>query len=862
MKRVGKKMGCCFATTFWICIVLAQPNISRIEYCIDTDPGLGNGTLVNFSGTNDVSTSFTINTLPLNPGCHLIIVRSKDVNGAWSHDNRWLFLKPYPLNNNGVVPNISKIEYYLDSDPGYGNGSPVNFAGTTDISTAINLNLIPLSSGVHIVCIRSQDVNGSWSHDNKWLILKPYNGGAAATLPNIVKVEYFVDVDPGFGNGNSIAITPGTDLNNLIFNLDYSNFSPGVHIISVRSQDANGAWSLDNKWLFLKGYNGNQPTAVRSIKAMEYYMDNDPGVGHGIQVAVKQSNQLAAINIYSNITGLNSGKHKLFIRSRDDQNAWSYNYVDSFNLLNPIAGPAIIINSISLKRICAKDSLTIGFDATGNYTAGNQFSVQMSDGSGTFGPNPVVIGMVQSTTDTIIKCLIPNSTPIGNGYRLRVVSNNPQLTGLTSNDSININYIPPAPTISGNNLFNAPALLSYSVPNVATSSFNWIVNGGAQVSGGSGNVAGIQWSTPVTAFYNGSLKVLETTQAGCEGDTGILNASIYKLRLNNTPSLFSLCPTETLPVSFAADGVYYSGNILTVQLSDSSGSFANPVAIGSTSLVGSFINQTGSINATIPPNNLPGLGYRVRIVSNNPTFTGSPNNTDISLSNCYCISNLSASALPSIDSVGITYTSLSNVSPAPTSPFYTNYPPSAGTTATVYQGDQFELSLKVNNNGIPYNLAVWVDYNNNHLFESSENVILVSRSSAVGSNWAQIPLVVNNSNARLRIRVSTDAITPADACKLLTNGETEDYTISFNPVLNCRWVGRVSTDWQNPLNWSCGIVPDITKSVMIPAGTPFSPMVISTDVNIDRLWIQPGATVTISAGRHLNVKGTSFLSTW
>lgn len=142
------------------------------------------------------------------------------------------------------------------------------------------------------------------------------------------------------------------------------------------------------------------------------------------------------------------------------------------------------------------------------------------------------------------------------------------------------------------------------------------------------------------------------------------------------------------------------------------------------------------------------------------------------------------------------------------------------------------------------------------MFESSENVILTSRSSASGSDWVQIPLSVNTPNARLRIRVSTSAITLNDACATFSNGETEDYTISFNPVLNCRWIGRVSTDWQNAVNWSCGIVPDLTKSVLIPNGTPFGPAIISSDVTIDRLWIQPGASITVNTGRHLNVIGT------
>ena len=273
-------------------------------------------------------------------------------------------------------------------------------------------------------------------------------------------------------------------------------------------------------------------------------------------------------------------------------------------------------------------------------------------------------------------------------------------------------------------------------------------------------------------------------------------------------------------MNYSIDGAFDAGNNLIAQLSNSSGSFASPVTIGTKAFSTNGVNQTGTINSNIPPGTVLGNGYRVRVASAAPSFTSPVNTGDITVNDCFCTKNLSSGVPPSIDSVAITYTPFSNVSGPPSPPYYTNYGVSTTTTATVYRGDRFEVSLKVNNPG-SYNVAAWVDYNNNNIFEASENVIISSRSGAVGSDWAQVPLVLTTPNARLRIRVSTDPITAADCCTTLSNGETEDYTISFNQVLNCRWIGRVSTDWHNPANWSCGIVPDNTKSVMIPPGTPF-----------------------------------------
>ncbi|MEO6453603.1 MAG: Ig-like domain-containing protein [Ginsengibacter sp.] len=216
----------------------------------------------------------------------------------------------------------------------------------------------------------------------------------------------------------------------------------------------------------------------------------------------------------------------------------------------------------------------------------------------------------------------------------------------------------------------------------------------------------------------------------------------------------------------------------------------------------------------------------------------------------------------SIDSVAITYTPLSNTSGPPSPPYYTNYLPAANTTATVYRGDRFELSLKVNNGGSSYNIGVWVDYNNDNIFHPSENVILTSRNTATGSNWAQVPLTMTASTGKLRIRVSSNAITANDCCSILSNGEIEDYTLTFNQAANCRWIGRVSADWNNPLNWSCGIVPDATKSVMIPAGTLFNSTLTGANATIDRLWIQPGATIIVNTPWNLNINGTNTIITW
>ena len=99
------------------------------------------------------------------------------------------------------------------------------------------------------------------------------------------------------------------------------------------------------------------------------------------------------------------------------------------------------------------------------------------------------------------------------------------------------------------------------------------------------------------------------------------------------------CAGAAVSVPYTISGTYTSGNIFTAQLSDASGSFTSPVAIGT-------LTQTtaGTIAGTIPPGTLPGTAYRIRVVSTAPTLTGTDNGTNLTVSPGTAISSQSTSA--------------------------------------------------------------------------------------------------------------------------------------------------------------------------------------------------------------------------
>ena len=90
---------------------------------------------------------------------------------------------------------------------------------------------------------------------------------------------------------------------------------------------------------------------------------------------------------------------------------------------------------------CQGAAMSVPFVAQGIYTAGNIFSAELSDAAGSFAP-PTVIGTLSSTVSGTISCTIPALTPVGTGYRVRVVSTAPITTGTANTVDISVSEAP------------------------------------------------------------------------------------------------------------------------------------------------------------------------------------------------------------------------------------------------------------------------------------------------------------------------------------------------------------------------------------------------------------------------------------
>ncbi|MDO6434812.1 T9SS type A sorting domain-containing protein [Flavitalea sp. BT771] len=160
-------------------------------------------------------------------------------------------------------PQVTAIEWFIDTDPGFGNATPLPHTDAPDITSLMaTIPLASISHGVHQLFIRSKDASGSWSltaagtFEN---LHPPYSPNASAPAP-ITQLEVFFDNDPGFGNGIKRSVSAGTDISNLSLTLGIDTLSKGPHRLFIRtpgSLTASAGFANDVPlpltWLYAKG---------------------------------------------------------------------------------------------------------------------------------------------------------------------------------------------------------------------------------------------------------------------------------------------------------------------------------------------------------------------------------------------------------------------------------------------------------------------------------------------------------------------------------------------------------------------------------------------------------------------------------
>ncbi len=155
------------------------------------------------------------------------------------------------------------------------------------------------------------------------------------------------------------------------------------------------------------------------------------------------------------------------------------------------------------------------------------------------------------------------------------------------------------------------------IPQNGTPPFNITFNpGGGQAPQNFNNVTDYNYNFNYVYGIPGvySYQITVNDQSGCMGTCGgLLNVSSDNPSNTLTAVLLNpntVCAGGTTELTFVATGTFTPSNVYEAQLSDASGSFANPVVVGQ--LAGNDLS--GTIPLNIPTSLAPGV-YRVRVYS-------------------------------------------------------------------------------------------------------------------------------------------------------------------------------------------------------------------------------------------------------
>jgi len=202
----------------------------------------------------------------------------------------------------------------------------------------------------------------------------------------------------------------------------------------------------------------------------------------------------------------------------------------NFTITAGSALTTITTSAILPLSYCQGATVSIQFTANAAANAGNVFKAVLSNAAGSFA-SPDTIGTLTSTSAGTINGIIPSGTPAGSGYRIRVVSSAPVVTGSDNGANITVNALPSS-IITGNNSVCSGSSTQWCAP--VSSAYNWNTTAATQC---------------INVSAAGTYTVTVTGANGCT------SSSTKSLAVNSCP--------DTLSLKIFIEGFYIGNNLMS-----------------------------------------------------------------------------------------------------------------------------------------------------------------------------------------------------------------------------------------------------------------------------------------------------------
>ncbi|NVO21225.1 MAG: PKD domain-containing protein [Bacteroidetes bacterium] len=169
---------------------------------------------------------------------------------------------------------------------------------------------------------------------------------------NLIKAEYFFDTDPGVGKGVSLLLRANDSIE-FPASLGVNGLSIGFHKLNVRTCNTSGNWSLSlskDFYIFNESPQVVVPPQIQpGIISSEYFIGNDPGVGHGISMVLNAGDSLS-FNSGIPIVNVPYGLNTISIRTKDALGKWSLNMGTSFFVYDSVPKTLVQKTSKAIQR--------------------------------------------------------------------------------------------------------------------------------------------------------------------------------------------------------------------------------------------------------------------------------------------------------------------------------------------------------------------------------------------------------------------------------------------------------------------------------------------------------------------------------
>lgn len=230
----------------------------------------------------------------------------------------------FEIPSNSFAATLDSLEYFFNNDPGLGQANKITLNNLPITSETLGLNISSINSGVHQIYLRVKDSNGQWSMTSRKMLLlqDPIITFPGKTKNNVAGIEYFINTDPGHGAATSVAILTDSLYSAMDMPVNIAGLTPGIHRIGLRARDEFNNWSLVSGASFVVLDNTfSLPVHQEqdSIYFLEYFINNDPGIGNGHILAAAGNVAVNNLSFVVNIDTVPDGEHIFFVRILDQE---------------------------------------------------------------------------------------------------------------------------------------------------------------------------------------------------------------------------------------------------------------------------------------------------------------------------------------------------------------------------------------------------------------------------------------------------------------------------------------------------------------------------------------------------------------